>query len=269
MAKKTKPLDPSLADLRAHLGAPWQSLVLDHASSEAYYKQLQRQIQSWIAQGLMGAGKNLPSERDLAAALGLSRTTIKRCYSELRSSDQLSAHGRHGTVVQAPVRVTPTLGKLRGFTQEMRELGKTASTVIVSKTIVHDRMMASLFNRSSTAQFLRLVRIRKGDDMPMTREVAWYDLSLVPALAQWDAQGSAYEFIQTHSDIRLSWADQTVEAILSSTEENQAFGFAEPMPCLLFKRKTHSAQDVLVEYVEGTFRGDAYVYKLKLETGGL
>jgi GntR family transcriptional regulator len=100
----------------------------------------------------------------------------------------------------------------------------------------------------------------------MTREIAWYDLTLAPALAHWDAQGSAYAFLKNQCGVMLGAADQTVEAVLSSEEERIAFGFLEHSPCLLFKRKTYSLQQQLVEYVEGTFRGDAYVYRLKLES---
>jgi GntR family transcriptional regulator len=56
-----------------------------------------------------------------------------------------------------------------------------------------------------------------------------------------------------------------VEAVLSTPEETQAFGFDAPQPCLLFKRKTWNEHEQLVEYVEGTFRGDAYVYRLRLQ----
>jgi len=48
----------------------------------------------------------------------------------------------------------------------------------------------------------------------------------------------------------------------------RVFGFESPEPCLLLKRKTYTSQraarQALVEYVEGCFRGDAYVYRLKL-----
>jgi GntR family transcriptional regulator len=247
------------------LGVPWQALVLDHVSSEPYYLQLLKQIETWIESGQMPQGRNLPSERDLALALGLSRTTIKRCYDGLRKSDLLGGKGRAGSKIKTTKRIEPTLGKLKGFTQEMQELGMTASTQLQSKEVVSDRMMASLFGRPSTALFLRLVRVRSGDGTPMTREVAWYDLSLAPAMADWDAQGSAYSFLKDPCGLVLGGADQSVEAVLSSAEEMLAFGFDTPSPCLLFKRKTYSTQAQLVEYVEGTFRGDAYVYRLKLE----
>jgi GntR family transcriptional regulator len=130
--------------------------------------------------------------------------------------------------------------------------------------VVTDRLIASLFGKPSHSPFLHLVRVRYGNQTPMTRETAWYDVEAAPALGHWDGQGSAYELFRSTSGLQLSTAEQTVEAVLSSSLEDEAFGFASPQPCLLFKRKTFTDQNVMVEYVEGVFRGDAYVYRLTL-----
>ncbi|MDE2577784.1 MAG: GntR family transcriptional regulator [Hyphomicrobiales bacterium] len=108
------------------------------------------------------------------------------------------------------------------------------------------------------------MRLRFGDGTPLSREVAWYDLTIAPELADWNVEGSAYHYIQRVCDIRLKDAEQTVEAVLASAVECRAFGFATPLPCLLFKRRTRALSGQIVEYVEGTFRGDAYIYRLKL-----
>jgi len=65
--------------------------------------------------------------------------------------------------------------------------------------------------------------------------------------------------------VKLSWAEQSIEAVMSSDEESRVFDFRQSSPCLLLKRKSYSQQQQLVEYVEGTFRGDAYTYRIKLE----
>jgi GntR family transcriptional regulator len=109
--------------------------------------------------------------------------------------------------------------------------------------------------------FLRLVRLRLGDGVPLPREVAWYDLTAAPALADWDIQGSAYRFLTEQCGIALSHGEQTIEA------ESEVFEFSAPSPCLLMKRKTFSKAGQLIEYVEGTFRGDAYAYRLTLGQG--
>ena len=248
------------------LAGPFADIRLNKDSGEPFWRQLYLQVSAMIASGAVSEGVSLPSERDLAQALGISRATAKRCYDELRRFAQLSGRGRSGSVVQAVQPVQPSLGKLKGFTQEMQELGKVPSTDLIERSVVTDRMMASVFGRPSTAQFLRLVRVRKADGVPMTREVAWYDMSLAPALAKWDAMGSAYEFLKTNCKVALGHAEQTVEAVQSSAHETHTFGFNGAQPCLLFKRRTFTPSQQLIEYVEGTFRGDAYVYKLTLNT---
>jgi GntR family transcriptional regulator len=237
----------------------------DVGISEPVYKQLLRRITDMIQSGEIADGYSLPSERALAQALDLSRTTVRRCYEELRAQNHVGMHGRAGVKVKAPSRINPELGKLKGFTEEMHELGMIPSTQILERNIVHNRTIASLFNRPASTRFLRLVRLRLGDDMPLTREVAWYDLAAAPALADWDASGSAYQFLEQQCGLTLAYGEQTIEAVMSNDEEVAVFGFDEPGPCLLLKRKTYTATGQFVEYVEGTFRGDAYTYRITLK----
>lgn len=244
---------------------PIGGLVLDRSNASPFWRQLYEQISAKLQAGELGSGVGLPSERDLAAALQVSRSTVKRCYDELRHQGLLSGRGRGGSVLKTVERVQPVLGALKGFTQEMAELGKVASTQLLCCEVRRDRAIASIFARPSDAPFLHVVRVRLGDQVPMTREVAWYDLSQAPQLAQWTGMGSAYAYLTDHCAVQLGAAEQTVEAVLSSDSENSAFGFRQPQPCLLFKRKVFNALGQLVEYVEGTFRGDLYVYRLALQ----
>ncbi|MEQ1488516.1 MAG: GntR family transcriptional regulator [Methylotenera sp.] len=240
-------------------------LSIDDKTSEPYYKQLIRHIEGLIEAGEIGHGLGLPSERDLADALNLSRTTIKRCYDELRHAGLLNANGRGGTSVNNPPTVSAPMGKLKDFTEEMQELGMTPSTRLESHEIVSDRTIASIFERPSNASFLRLVRVRLADGVPMSREVAWFDLGVAPKLADWDTSGSIYTYLQDVCKIKLSWAEQTIEAMISSEIETKTFGFTASSPCLFMKRRTFSGESKLIEYVEGAFRGDAYVYRVKLD----
>jgi GntR family transcriptional regulator len=250
-------------------------LRLEDRVSEPYYLQLQRQIESLMRSGALPVGSSMPSERDLAELLGVSRATVKRSYDELRRAHLLlSKERRGGTVVQSVPRassdlhgvsrVSPELYKFKGFTDEMRELGRTPTTRVLEREVVNDRIVASMFNRFSETAFLRVVRLRLADGIPMSREVAWYDLGLAPEMASWSGDSSAYGFLRERCGLRLTWARQSIEAVTSSKEETEAFGFTEPGPCLLLKRLSFTADDKQVEYVEGTFRGDAYRYQIKL-----
>ncbi len=242
----------------------FSSLQIDSRAPEPMWRQLYVQLDELLTSGLLKEGTSLPPERDLAESLGVSRSTVKRSYDQLRHDQRIGGRGRAGSVVRAPDRVQPTLGRLKGFTEEMRELGKLPSTRLLVCEVVQDRRLASIFQRPSHAQFLHIERIREADGVPMTRELAWYDLTLAPGMADWDGGGSAYERLRQLCGVTLGGAEQTVEAVLSSAAESDAFGFAQPQPCLLFKRMTRDTAGQLVEYVEGTFRGDAYVYRMQL-----
>jgi GntR family transcriptional regulator len=53
---------------------------------------------------------------------------------------------------------------------------------------------------------------------------------------------------------------------MANEEECEIFGFTQPLPCLLIKRRSYTHGEVMMEYVEVLFRGDAYSYRLKLGT---
>jgi GntR family transcriptional regulator len=255
-------MNPTTAEFDALLAR----LAPDRALAEPRYAQLRDKLVALIASGDLAHGQSLPSERVLAERLGLSRVTVRRAYEALREQSLIDTRGRAGVAVRTP-QLTPQLGRLKGFTEEMRELGIEPATRLLERAVVTDRLLASLFGRPSNAEFLRLVRLRLGDGVPLSREVAWYDLTAAPELADWDVAGSAYRFLTERCGIALSHGEQTIEAVLCSETEAAAFGLAAPAPCLLMKRKTLSRAGQVVEYVEGTFRGDAYAYRVTLEVG--
>ena len=241
-----------------------ERIAPDRTLSEPSYQQLGNKLSALIESGEITHGQSLPSERALAEMLSLSRVTVRRAYEDLRAKNYLATHGRAGVTANTPPRLTPQLGRLKGFTDEMRELGIEPSTRMLEHAVVTDRTISSIFGRPSNAHFLRLVRLRLGDGIPLSREVAWYDLTAAPEMAGWNIQGSAYRFLSQHCGIALSHGEQTIEAVMSSETEAEVFEFAQPSPCLLMKRKTFSAAGQIIEYVEGTFRGDAYAYRLTL-----
>jgi len=223
------------------------------------YQQLEEQLTALIRDGRIAAGTTLPAERQLAETLGVSRATIQRCYATLRERRLIRAHGRNGSIVEGD----GGMDRLKGFTQEMQELGRTPSARILEQVVVRDRQIASIFNLPSTAPLLKLVRVRYGDDMPLSYENAWYSLDVAPFLAHADVTGSIYTQLMQRG-VALAFCDQTIEAALPNEAESAIFGFETPVPCLLIKRRSYVRSEAMVEYVEGLFRGDSYTYRIRL-----
>jgi GntR family transcriptional regulator len=231
------------------------------------YQQIEEQLHALILAGSLPAGVALPAERQLADNLGVSRVTVQRAYARLKACNLLSPQGRHGFIVRPrPAPVRPGMDRLKGFTEEMRELGKIPSTRVLERATVQDRSISSLFGLPATAPFLKLTRVRYGDGIAMSREVAWYNVRAVPALEEGDLSGSVYAFLSEQPGGRLVRCDQTIEATMPTAEECAVFDFEDPLPCLLIKRHSFNDEGVMIEYVEGLFRGDAYRYRLDLRT---
>src|SRR5260370_33704323 len=70
-------------------------------SGESLYDRLVHALESAIEQGDLAPGARLPSEREMAGLLKLSRTTTTNAYRELESRGVLRRHVGRGTFVCA------------------------------------------------------------------------------------------------------------------------------------------------------------------------
>lgn len=240
-------------------------LDMDGKAGEPLWRQLYRQLDDLLSSGRLREGTSLPPERELADALGVSRSTIKRTYDELRHAQRLGGRGRAGSVVRTPPRRAPAAAvRLRDFTDEMRERGKQVSSALLQTEVVSDARIASLFRRPPSAQFLCVARLHSSEGVPMARELAWYDLALAPQMVGWDGLGSAHERLASVCALEVASAEQTLEAVLGSESDRAAFGLARPQPCLLLKRTVRARGGVPMEYLEATYRGDVYACRQEL-----
>src|ERR671916_1680979 len=80
---------------------PLPTLVLDPEIELPLYRQLGDALAGAIADGVLEEGERLPSERDLAASLGVSRTTVVTAYRGLESRGLVRGHVGRGTFVCA------------------------------------------------------------------------------------------------------------------------------------------------------------------------
>lgn len=76
------------------------------ASSAPGYLALADRIRLLVLDGRLPVGTRLPSERDLCAHLGVSRTTVAAAYAALRDSGHVDSVRGSGSVVRLPTRAS-------------------------------------------------------------------------------------------------------------------------------------------------------------------
>src|SRR5262249_10277757 len=85
------------------------AFALEPASAVPLYQQIRDALRAQIDAGALPAGRRLPSSRQLARDLGVSRVTTASAYAELEAEGLVEPRAGSGTHA-AP----PRLGRLRG-----------------------------------------------------------------------------------------------------------------------------------------------------------
>jgi GntR family transcriptional regulator len=245
---------PPLVDVRVDKGLPTPA-----------YLQLRDGIKAAIEAGAWGVGMALPSERDLASHLGLSRMTVRRAFEELVADGLVEGRQGSGTFVRAR-RLEQTVDRVIGFTDEARMLGfRPGSRVLEFGLVEADAVVAAALRCPPGALVLRVARIRTADGQPLALQVA----SLRPSLSGLEADalerfGSLYRAVATLYGVTPRRARQTIGARLPTREERRLLALAATQPVLALERTTFDGGDEPFEYVRSAYRGDRYALALDL-----
>ena len=70
-------------------------VIVDRDATSSLAAQISGQVRLAVTTGLLGSGERLPSTRDLAAMVGVSRTVVTTAYAQLFAEGWLE--GRHGS----------------------------------------------------------------------------------------------------------------------------------------------------------------------------
>src|SRR6185437_17181779 len=99
---------------------------LDRSASRPLRAQLEASLREAIRDGRLRGGERLPSSRELAHELGVSRGMVQECYAQLLAEGYLTSRGgsatrvadikeRSAPVAPAPAREAPGLPLIADF----------------------------------------------------------------------------------------------------------------------------------------------------------
>jgi GntR family transcriptional regulator/MocR family aminotransferase len=90
-------------------------IPLDPASEQPLYRQIEAYLRDNIRSGALPADTRLPSTRELAEALGVSRITVKNAFAELESDGIIESRARSGTYVAKLILPPPSAQRAADF----------------------------------------------------------------------------------------------------------------------------------------------------------
>lgn len=244
---------------------PTLALSIDRRDPTPAYLQMRRQIASAIHSGRLVPGHALPSERDLAAQLQLSRMTVRRAVESLVEDRLLERRQGSGTYVRARP-LEQTIDRVLGFTDEARSLGFQPGTRLleVREESAGEEERAAL-GLPAGVTVLSVTRLRTADGVPLAIQRA----TLSPAYAGLSLdllrrRESLYETLREQFGVVPHHARQTVTARLPDERERRWLDVGPHQPVLALERISRSEDGEAFEYVRSAYRGDRYRMALEL-----
>jgi GntR family transcriptional regulator len=205
-------------------------MTLPREDTRPLYVRASERLRRLIAEGELGDGDRLPPESELAALLGVSRSTIREGLRELELKGLVDrVHGR-GTTVRAP-RVVTGLGRLESLEALAAAQGWSCGTTAVE--IVERPIPAPVAAALEVVEGdpgVRLSRVKTRDGSPICEMVSWLPGST------YTAKSLRRVFVRSITELlagRTESALAAVSAVAASPQEASRLGVEPGAPLVV------------------------------------
>ena len=228
-------------------------------------------IEQWLA-GVIGAGTltvgdRLLPEGEFAAALGVSRMTLRQALGALEARGLVERkRGRSGGTFVTKPRIECDLTGLPGFTEQMRRAQvKPGARVIRAELTPAPDEVARALDLPRGAPVYVIIRVRLANREPLALEETYLSAEDFPDLLDRRLTGSLYSLMRRRYDLAPFTAREWLEPVNAGDEEADLLGTEPGMPLMLVTRTSYTESGKPVEHAYDRYRGDRT--RIALQTG--
>jgi GntR family transcriptional regulator len=227
-------------------------------------EQVTAHLKTQIADGVFAEGR-IPPETELAADLGVSRTTVRDALSRLEHEGAIYRRQGRGTFVNPPgLQIRSRLEEIWAYEQVLRDHGYTPSVRIISlQTEPATDEDAALLDVPPGAPLLVMEKLFLEDDEPVIltcNRIPHAEIDREPSES--DAAAPIYDFLDRHAGRQLAYyLSDLVPAVL---DERRAGLLAAPAgtPALSFEEVGYDSEAQPIVEAVSHFRDDLVRFRL-------
>jgi GntR family transcriptional regulator len=224
---------------------------------------------------LQRSAVKLPAERELAARLSTSRTTVRRALQTLEDSGVIRrVKGRAGgaylsgatipppdpELIEAPSvgrKLERTLNQVLGVPAMLRSQGFASGTRVMSLTLAEPSAEAAESLRlGDDESVVSLLRLRYADGDTLSLEHAFLSARRFVRLLEYELTGSLYDLLRDEFDCEMRSADEWIEAIVAPNHVAGLLGIEPGAPLIKLTRQSYDTSGNPVEFSYDLFRAD-------------
>lgn len=226
------------------------------------YKQLSDALVDKIHNKEYLVGDYLPSERKLVDLYDVSRTTVRLALDDLERKGYISRQHGKGSFVVDYYKTVVNLGEMYSFTEEMKNMGKKPKTTLLDYLIItDDERLMELFKKQ-TSTFIKLIRLRSADDIPMMYEETYIPYDKFKSITEDDLNKRAlYDIFKEDYNEIVKLAQEEFNAGLATKKVAEILDLRAHSSVLEIYRTTINQKNELIEYTESKARPDKFSYR--------
>ena len=182
----------------------------------------------------LAPGDKLPSEVEIANALGVSRMTLRQALSAIEAKGLIDRRrGRFGGNFVAAPRFEFDHASLPGFTEQMRRIHVEAGAQVLRATTHRPAAdVRQALGLSRGAQVHEILRARSANGEPIVLEEAYLPAAMFPGLLSADLTGSLYAVMRQYDASPFS-ADEELEATQANDQQAEILGYRTGKPVVV------------------------------------
>lgn len=232
------------------------NVLRPRATPAPYYETVKRAISEKIASGIWQPHDRIPSEAALVTQYGYSRMTINRALRELTDEGLLVRLQGVGTFVAEP-KGQSALFEIRSIADEITARShQHRCDVRVLERSPANALQAAALKINEGSDIFHSVMVHFENELPVQIEDRIVNAQVVP-----DYLAQDYSLTTPHAYLSLiaplTEGEHIVEAVRASAEESALLTINETEPCLLIRRTTWSATQI-VSHARLLFPGSRY-----------
>lgn len=226
------------------------------------YIQIAENLKDNIRIGKWKEGEKIPSEKELCEIYNVSRITVRNAIEELVKENYLYRERGRGTFVKPAEDNPDAYTVAKGFTDEMKELGKKATTLKAEIEVSRaNNRIARILNINEGDKIIILRRIRGDSKKAVGYFVTYFKYDEKYSLDSKDYYGSFYAYLNSLG-IKVNKVKEVIEAILPDTEVQKALNIGPNEPILKRTKIASCTEKDYHEYTECYYIGSSYKYYL-------
>lgn len=227
------------------------------------------QLLDGITRGTYRVGATLPGEEKLAAALGVSRVTVRRALDALEQGGLVARRAGSGTTVTAAA-VRPSMAAdFTTLMPQVVQMGQETTARLLSFSYgTPPAAVAEAMGLARDVTVQAAVRLRLIEEQPFSHLTTYVPEAIAQNYTEAELATTPLFRLLERSGVEVETADQSVSATLASPEVAGHLGLSVGAPLLALNRVVRDAQGRGVEYLAALYRPDMFTLEMTLSRVG-